>query len=624
MSDIFNIKKKGGLIVAFFFINLFSIQAYCVTLPDTFNSKLVEQLIQSAKVAKLDQAPLWSALLHAENGHSNIEDSTFLLSLPKFSLSKELAQTINFLFAGASDNVCRFPARYLWLNQQLNTPELPLDSCPNVIEFRQKSPIDSISLVFASEKISQPASMLGHAFLKLSGKNVRGQEISHAISFYTDANTYNLPKLLFDSLVIGKRGYFSLSPYPDIQQRYVDEEQRNLWEYQLILNRFQRELIRLHILELKQSHLTYFFQKYNCATVINFILALSGKSTQGDGWWVTPKELIKNADHEGLIGGSIVITPSRWMFNVLSEQVPLKDMQLIIRKVNDGNVSTGLDISGSEQAYTKLELARAYNQLAYISGDLDKRRWIENDLALTDLKDRYFPSLELKTNKKYDPRSTPGENQLSITAQNSYGLRSLAFTVLPISHTLSDDNRSYAGESNLQLFETTLLLTDSGKQPILDKLVFFDMESLMPYEEFSGGSSIHFRIALEPQLNSQLNVSHILETSGSYGFTKRFAQDMDVYSMAGGGLGVGSTGGNGFIYTNLETGVVVREIWNMKSWFSVTRMNSQIDTGSHYNKIALKQSKFIDSTDTFIINWERNSNNSNQTKVISFTLKKIF
>lgn len=621
MPAAFNI-GKSGIVVAFFFCFFLPLHEARASLPDAFKPNLAEQLYEAAIVAKLDRSPVWSALLHAENGSPNITDPDFLLSLPSFSLLSELQQTINFLYLGERGNVCRFPARYLWLRQQLSAPYLPLDACQNVIEFRQKAPIEHIALVFASERISQPASMLGHAFLKFSGKNDSGQEVSHAISFYTDADTLNLPKLLFDSLIIGKKGYFSLSPYQEMQQRYVDEEQRNIWEYQLTLDRFQMELIRLHILELKQSHLTYFFQKYNCATVINYILALSGKRMQENGWWVTPKELIKNADHAGLIGETVAITPSRWMVRALADQVPIEKRNLIVRQVKKGIAASYLDHSGSESAFTQLELARAYNQYAYLSGELDKNRWIENDRTFAAVKDDYFPSMSLNTSDQYNPRYTPGENQISISAQNAYGLPALALTALPISHTLSDDNRNYAGESSLQLFATTLLLPMSGGRPMLDQLTFFDMESLMPYDEITGGSSSHFRIAVEPQLNSQLDVNHVFETSGSFGLTKRFAQDVDIYSMGGGG--VGYTGVSGFIYTTFEAGMIMREVWDMKSWLSLTRINSQVDSGTHYCKLALVQSKFIDSTHSLIFGWERDFNNQNQTNAIVLTLKKIF
>jgi hypothetical protein len=220
---------------------------------------------------------------------------------------------------GDSQNVCRFPARYYWLRQELNAPELALDRCADVVEFSDRAPLDDIALVFASENIAEPASMLGHAFLKFSGMNAQRQEISHAISFFTDAETINLPKLLFDSMVVGKNGYFSLSPFYEQRQLYVDTEQRSLWQYHLNFNATQKNLIRLHLLELKQTHLTYFFQRYNCATVIRFIIALSGASMPDTGWWVTPRSLVQSVNEAGLVDTTTIISPSRWVVRALAK-----------------------------------------------------------------------------------------------------------------------------------------------------------------------------------------------------------------------------------------------------------------------------------------------------------------
>ena len=613
---------KSGLVAAFFLLYLQLASATATTRPELNSLNVSERLNEAAKTGKLYQLPVWSALLHAGNGHSNIADAKFLLSLPDFSPERELQLTIDFLYRGGSGSVCRFPARYLWLRRYMDAPELPLDACPDIIEFRQKVPIDEVSLVFASERIAQPASMLGHAFLKFSGKNVQGQEVSHAISFYTDANTLNLPKLLFDSLIIGKNGYFSLSPYYEQQQRYVDEEQRNLWEYKLTLDKFQKELIRLHILELKQSNLTYFFQKYNCATVLNFIIALSGKPMSESGWWVTPKDLLKNAQQAGLIGDTHVITPSRWLYRALVDQVPSEEQQSIRHQIDQGNVEDNFDLSGSEQAFIRLELARVYNQYAYLDGVLNRERWIVNEITLADDKAQFFPDMSLSSEDRFNPLNSPGDSQISISTQHDAGGAALALTVLPISHTLSDDNRSYSSETSLQLFATTIKLPLNHGGPELDRLTIFDMLSLVPYDEVTGGSSTHFHIAYEPQKNSELEIGRVFATSGAVGLTKRLINDIDIYSLVGGG--VGYTGVRGYFYTTLEAGAILREVWDMKSIFSLARTDNQVDIGSHYYTVGISQSKFIDNTKTLLFELKCDFNNDNVQNTIAITLKNIF
>jgi hypothetical protein len=507
------------------------------------------------------------------------------------------------------------------LRQQLDAPELPLDSCSDIVEFRQKAPLDEISLIFASETIAQPASMLGHAFLKFSGINEHGWEVSHAISFYTDIDTYNIPKLLFDSLVIGKKGFFSLSPYYEKQQRYVDEEQRNVWEYPLTLDKFQKELFRLHIIELKQTHLTYFFQKYNCATVLNFILALSGKTIPESGGWVTPLDVIKNAHQAGLINDVQVITPSRWLYRALATQVGAKEQQSIREQIKLGNVAD-LDMSGSDQAYVQLEFARAYNQYAYLVNGLSKDIWLANEHSIKEAETQNFLGKSLSADDRYNPLNTPGDSQVSYATQSDEIGQSFVLTLLPISHTLSDDNRNYANETSLQLFAVSFRLRFQHVRPELDRFTLFDMQSLMPYDEVTGGVSGRFHIAIEPQQDKNLEASHVLTTSGAIGLTKRITQDVDTYSLVGGGLGI--TGRRSYIYTTLEAGAILREVWNMKTLLSVVRTDNQIDNGTHYFTMRLSQSKFINKVNTINVDWLRDLNNNHQRNTVTISLKKIF
>lgn len=428
---------KSGFIAAFLLLCIrpaLAIQADADALVAQLNLKATQQ--------QLAHSSVWQALLHATTTRRNISDENFLLSLPKFSLATELQYTLVFLYSGDASHVCRFPARYLWLRQQLDAPKLPLDDCPDVSEFRRKAPIDEIALVFASERIAEPASMLGHAFLKLTGKNAAGLSSSHAITFYTDANTLNLPKLLFDSMVVGKLGYFSLTSYAEQQQRYVDKEQRNLWEYTLALSREQKELIGLHLLELKQAHLSYFFQKYNCATVLNFILAVSGKDIATSDWILTPNDLIKHAQQAGLISETRVITPSRWLFTKLSHQVDRAQRDALVTHIKQGTASEYVAQQTGDSAYLNLELARAYNQYAYLTQQLNQARWYENEASLIQLKQQRFADLSLSDNNRYDPVNTPADSQVTVSSLYDQNGAALSLTLLLVSHTLHDDSRA--------------------------------------------------------------------------------------------------------------------------------------------------------------------------------------
>ena len=79
-----------------------------------------------------------------------------------------------------------------------------------------------------------------------------------------------------------------------------------------------------------------------------------------------------------------------------------------------------------------------------------------------------------------------------------------------------------------------------------------------------------------------------------------------------------------YLYSNLETGVIVREIWNMKTLLSLSRTDNQIDRGSHYYTLSLTQSKFIDKAHSFTLNWQRDANAYRTRNSVTLGLKRIF
>lgn len=165
-------------------------QAAEATSADTYIATLQAQALQH----QLDRSSKWSALLHVSEGAPRIKDRQFILSLDHFSPREELLQTIAYLYGPQSaEAVCRFPARYAWLQAEAGLPLLPLDHCTELQELMTRAPADTLSLVFASENLSQPSSMMGHLFLKTSGHTADGRKVEHAISFFTDAGTINLP-----------------------------------------------------------------------------------------------------------------------------------------------------------------------------------------------------------------------------------------------------------------------------------------------------------------------------------------------------------------------------------------------------------------------------------------------
>ena len=560
---------KSGVLAAFFMQATLALAAPA-PLPD------------NATLATLAANPVWQALLHSEHGRANIADPDFSLSLPQFSPQAELKATLDRLQSDPAA-VCRFPARYWWLQRQLALPALPLDDCPDVATFRQKAPLQTLSLVFVSENLTQPSSIMGHAFLKLSGTDNQGRQQDHAISFYTDADTVNLPKLLFESLATGKQGYFALGPYQEQQSRYTDDEERNVWEYDLALDDWQRELVRLHLLELKQTRLRYYFQDYNCATLVRFIMALSGKMPPRSPGWVSPKDLVRSAREAGLIATQRTITPSRWMARTLGQQLPPAQLAANIAALASGEITAQHYPAGDTQAFVALMHADALNQYQYLQGKLDATRWRSNTRALTQLREQHFAGLNLDGDPRLDPSTAPQDSQLAAQWQRRDGQPALTLSLLPASHQLADDNRSYQRENGLQLLQPTLLLPLDGSQPRLDSFRLYGVQSLLPYDTTTGGLAGKLDIAYAPQYGRQLQLARATTLGGMLGLATRPHADIDAYALVGGALAWRA--GNASLQADAEAGLILRGMYNSKLLLAHSWHYNQLDSGSTYRQL---------------------------------------
>jgi hypothetical protein len=259
------------MIKLFFFFFLFFHFLYSQKLTSS-------DIINLALKKKLYKKNTFKILLFNDNKFY-IEDKKFYLSGKK-SLKEELIADIKGFFKDKNDfrNInnhpqCRFPARFLFLKKELNLSDniFPKINCPKLLEYKKKAPADNIYMVFVSANLKDPSSMMGHTFFKYEGLNYKKKEVSHAISFFTFINTLNPFKLLYENIGPGMKGFFVLRPYKEILYSYLENENRNIWEYKLKLNNYQKKLIYYHIWELKDIKMKYYFTSFNCATVDLFI-----------------------------------------------------------------------------------------------------------------------------------------------------------------------------------------------------------------------------------------------------------------------------------------------------------------------------------------------------------------
>lgn len=219
---------------------------------------------------------------------------------------------------------CRFKARWHWLQQQLNFPPevTPQISCPLFNQWIDLQAVRSLSLIFVSSYMSNPASIYGHNLLKI---NLEGSGDSHfllspTVNFGARVDPKDSPlSYAWKGMLGGYGGRFTDERFYSYSYLYGETELRDLWEYELSLSQEQQYRVIYHLWEMLQNiEFKYYFLNKNCSYRILELLGMAWEHPslhQPFGLWEMPVEgfyrLLK-IENEGVpVVHRIGLIPSR-------------------------------------------------------------------------------------------------------------------------------------------------------------------------------------------------------------------------------------------------------------------------------------------------------------------------
>lgn len=231
----------------------------------------------SAKIdAQLAHHPQWLALLHMRpvwwgRISSQADEPSFFLSGISNDPLAEMEATIAALKqndASERSMWCVFPARAAWLRRYIDIyPPIGL-SCPALDAWRQQFKTDKLVLVFPDMYAQNPASLFGHTFFRFDGKDKTSNPIllSAAMSYYAAVGSSGgTIKYIANGLSGGFDGVFEVKPYFEKIKKYSDNEDRDIYEYELALNSTQIAQLVDHVWEVRGHTFNYFFLDENCS-----------------------------------------------------------------------------------------------------------------------------------------------------------------------------------------------------------------------------------------------------------------------------------------------------------------------------------------------------------------------
>lgn len=585
------------------------------------NQKLVtDQAIER----QIYNSHAWHRLLHLDQSNAPLINSkTFLLSHDKFSSKNEMVKTINSFFED-NQSICKYPARFYWLKNELNlnSDDFPIVDCKSFNKYLEKTNPINLKLVFVSEQVKSPSSMMGHTFFKLEGVSESNQKRENAVSFFTVIDTVNIPYLILKSTIIGMKGFFILSPYKNQKNRYLNEEERNIWEYDLNLTNYQKKLIYYHFWELKDLDITYLFTGFNCATIVDDMLGIADKNYKNDfSLWITPKDVIKKANNHHLLGKSELVPSNVWTLNMLSEALPNDKTDEIEHLISTKRLNEIKKYSFSENEKIKqleIGLFRTYSEyLQQNSNNFFSKQEQDNlNVFLDEQEKEHYIDLS----KYKNPIKTFDDTQFAIGYQKSFQQEGITLGFLPASNTLYDDNREYFSESSLKIGEFTLLLQPDAVK--IDSASIFAMQSLIPWNSLTKSLSNDFKLNYEKQYTEKLNEYHAFNLSGGIGISKKIHEDVMLFGL----LDVGLSYGNNHLYPYLypHLGLMIYEIFNMKSVLEYKYFYNQNNSHSGYHNFNIEQSVFLDKKYRIGLNYNRKNSAFNSLNSFGISFNYFF
>ena len=292
----------------------------------SYSSTYANTGIDTVDMRSLSSSSTWMKLVHYKKDDSSatgvlsdIHSKRFFLSIDgRTNPYAELLATVKaFSSQGVLDTPiharCQFPARFLWLSRQL--PErfnqiAPVE-CPNFKKWSLNGNVKSISIVYATGFLGNPASFYGHTLLKLNSSD-KGKEkslVDGTINFGAIVEEDDDPlTYIVKGLSGGYDGGFSHIDYYFHTHNYGENELRDLWEYELDLPQSDVDLIVAHGWELLGQKYTYYFLKENCSLRMAELIQLAdGVDIIPDNpAWTIPQALMKKLHRSSFYGQPLV------------------------------------------------------------------------------------------------------------------------------------------------------------------------------------------------------------------------------------------------------------------------------------------------------------------------------
>lgn len=500
----------------------------------------------------------WLKLLHFETDawgvyESQVDSSNFFLSSQgkKDPQSEFTATKLALLKDGPNtpeeDRIqCRFPARYFYFKKNYPEEAWPAFNCSRFEKFFSALRGESVSLIFSSYYLNNPASAFGHTFLRINkspdSKGQRYELLDYGVNYSAVMDTNNALVYAVKGLFGGFRGSFTSVPYYYKVREYNDSESRDLWEYELTLSPEEVDLLIAHMWELGPTIIDYWYLTENCSYHMLSILEAAKPSLHlldRLKKYVIPSDTVHLVWQTPGLVKNINYRPSvRTQFFQRVEKLSFHQQELVSQLV--AGESDFLEKNSTSDQALILDAAIDYVDFKYFNY-IQKKSGTEDVQELQAAGNSKFYGLKQKlltlrsevnyvseplvvTPKDRDrPHIGHGSRRAGLGILNHQNQsRSFLFDYKYSHHDLLDSIPGYPEYALMTFWDLGFSYTERSRKFDLDRWTLFEVVSFNPISRFSRSVSWRINIGIEKERWLGCDDCRYLHLSGGPGYSFEF------------------------------------------------------------------------------------------------------
>lgn len=502
----------------------------------------LENLQALAQQKRLYENPQWLRLLHYDpldvEGISEVEDPLFFMARNgREDPAQELYETLEAIFDpvfewGNAHGICRFPARFQWLREQLrfDPKYLPPVECKSYEAWRKLIKAQSVSLVFASSYMGNPSSVFGHTFLKFNQKkgNPSLNLLAHVVQYQAAVEDNIGIVYAWNGLFGGYEGHYMLNPYYTPILTNIEYEDRSIWEYELNLTPHEMEMLVRHSWELAHTHIPYFFTRENCSyRTLELIEVAAPRYRLKDSYhfWAIPATTVRDVLAQEGLATRMNYFPARTRqllqkFNTMTPN----EQKILLEIVQDSQKLQSETYTALPPSRKVLLLDTALDYLrSRFNADQEDALVKKNRRQLLRERSRLAGAVAVKLSPAQESPIQKGHraNRLLVGLGGSSDETYLELGIRPAYHDLLADETGHLENSQAIVADLQIRLFNDGEWG-LHRLDFINIINLVPRNLLQQEGSWRVQVALEPSTKEPCRFCRKMVAQVGWGYSWEF------------------------------------------------------------------------------------------------------